>query len=127
MPSVFLVEHENSADLDKTPQNASTVSISTVRVIPVPSDTFTPGSQLIRGLSQKVVDFLNSKKSLRVNKFLFCRNIGLSFFNILSVFMTNKIKRNHFYGHSISVRYASPAHAKIEMIPVNHSSWRKCY
>ena len=23
--------------------------------------------------------------------------------------MTNQIKRNHFYGHSISVRYASPA------------------
>ena len=26
--------------------------------------------------------------------------------------MTTKIKRNHFYGHSISVRYASPAHVK---------------
>ena len=28
--------------------------------------------------------------------------------------MTTKIKRNHFYGHSISLRYASPAHAKSE-------------
>ena len=28
--------------------------------------------------------------------------------------MTTKIKRNRFYGHSISVRCASPAHAKSE-------------
>ena len=45
---------------------------------------------------------------------MYGRNIGLSFFNILSELMTNKIKRSHFYVHSISVRYASPAHAKNE-------------
>ena len=45
---------------------------------------------------------------------MFCRNVGVSIFNILSVLMTKKIKRNYFYGHSISVRYASPAHAKNE-------------
>ena len=32
--------------------------------------------------------------------YIFCRNIGLSIFNILSVLMANQIKRNHFYGHS---------------------------
>ena len=68
----------------------------------------------IRGLSQKVVDFSNSKKSWRMSMFIFCRNIELSILNILSVIMTTKIKRNHFYGHSISVRYASTAHAKSE-------------
>ena len=45
---------------------------------------------------------------------IFCRNLGQSIFNILSVLMTNQIKRNHFYGHSILVRYVSPAHAKNE-------------
>ena len=66
----------------------------------------------IRGLSQKVVDFLNNKKSWRAIMFIFYRNIGLSVFNILSVLMTNKIKRNYFYVHSISERYALPAHVK---------------
>ena len=68
----------------------------------------------IRGLSQKVVDFSNSPKSWRVSMLILCRNIKLSIFNILSVLMTTKIKWNRFYGHSISVRYASPAHAKSE-------------
>ena len=63
-------------------------------------------------MSQKVVDFSNSKKSWPSSMFIFCRNIELSIFSILSVLMTTQIKRNHFYGHSISVRYASPAHAK---------------
>ena len=63
-------------------------------------------------MSQKVVDFSNSKKSWRSSMFIFCRNIELSIFSILSVLMTTQIKRNHFYGHSISVRYASQAHAK---------------
>ena len=53
----------------------------------------------VRGLSQKVVDFLNSKKNKRASMFIFCRNIELSILNILSVLMTNKIKRNHFYVH----------------------------
>ena len=44
--------------------------------------------------------------------FIFCRNIGLSILNILSVLVTNKIKRDHFYVYSISVRYASRAHIK---------------
>ena len=34
--------------------------------------------------------------------FIFCRNIGLSIYNILSVLLTKKIKKNYFYGHSIS-------------------------
>ena len=46
--------------------------------------------------------------------FIFYRNVGLSFLNILSVLMTNKIKKDHFYVHSILVRYASPAHVKNE-------------
>ena len=46
--------------------------------------------------------------------FIICRNIGLSIFNILSVLMTKKNQKEVFYGHSISVRYASPAHVKNE-------------
>ena len=45
----------------------------------------------VRGLSQKVVDFLNSKKSVRAIMFIFCRTIGLSFLNILSVLIDKKI------------------------------------
>ena len=67
---------------------------------------------VIRGLSKKVVDFLNSKKSCRAIMFIFCRTIGLPFFNILSVLIDKKINRNNFYVHSISVRYASLAHVK---------------
>ena len=50
-----------------------------------------------------------------MSMFIFCRNIELSiFFYILGVLLTTKIKRNHFYGLSISVKYASLAHAKSE-------------
>ena len=35
--------------------------------------------------------------------------------------MTNKIKRNHFYVHSNSVRYASPAHVKNEKHKIYNS------
>ena len=48
-----------------------------------------------------------------MSMFIFCRNIELSIFKILSILMTTKIKRNH-YGHSISVKHASPAHVKSE-------------
>ena len=46
--------------------------------------------------------------------FIICNNIGLSIFNILSVLITKINQKEVFYGHSISVRYASPAHVKNE-------------
>ena len=49
-----------------------------------------------------------------MSMFIFCRNIELSISKILSILMSTKIKRNHSYGHSISVRHASPAHVKSE-------------
>ena len=42
------------------------------------------------------------------------RDIGRSTFNILKVLMKIKVKRNHHYGLSISVRYMSPTHSKNE-------------
>ena len=53
--------------------------------------------------------------------FIFCRNIGLSIFNISSVLIIKKIKNNYLYGHSISVTYASPAHSKMKEIKLQYT------